>query len=168
MRSRALACLFAMGIAAFFVPGLGSCRRPVPVKQPMALSHKRHMEADMKCMTCHPGAEEQALAQFPTVSDCMDCHGKARGSHPDEPKVRLYAERKEEIPWVRVDRLPGHVHFSHALHVTSVGMKCEECHRDILKATMPLAVPDIHLKMEDCMHCHRERKANNQCTACHK
>jgi hypothetical protein len=87
---------------------------PVPVKQPMAISHKRHMEADMKCLTCHPGAEDQALAQFPTVADCMDCHGKARGNHPDEPKVRAFAERGQEIPWVRVDRLPGHVYFSHA------------------------------------------------------
>lgn len=168
MRSRTHAGSLIVWVLAVFLAELASCHRHVPVKQPMALSHKRHMEADMKCISCHPGAEEQALARFPTVSDCMDCHGKPRGSHPDEPKVRAYAERKEEIPWVRVDRLPGHVHFSHALHVTSAGMKCEECHRDILIATLPLTVPDIHLKMEDCMHCHRERKANNQCTACHK
>jgi hypothetical protein len=144
------------------------CRRVVPVKQPMALSHKRHMEANMKCITCHPGAEDEVLAQFPTLADCMDCHGKPRGNHPDEPLVRKYAESKQEIPWIRVDRLPGHVRFSHATHVTAAKMKCEECHQGILSATVPLSLPDIHLTMEDCMACHRERKASNQCKSCHK
>jgi hypothetical protein len=146
-----------------------SCRRaPVPVKQPMALSHKRHMEANMKCVTCHPGAEEQVLAQFPNVADCMDCHFKARGDHPDEPKVRAYAEHKQEIPWIRVDRLPGHVHFSHAAHVTLAKMKCEDCHQGILSATLALTLPDIHQTMEDCMRCHREHKASVECKVCHK
>lgn len=146
-----------------------SCRRaPAPVKQPMALSHKRHMEANMKCITCHPGAEDQVLAQFPTVADCMDCHHKPRGGEPDEPLVRTFADRKQEIPWIRVDRLPGHVFFSHAAHVTLANMKCEDCHQNILLATQPLVLPDIHFRMEDCMRCHTERKASNQCKSCHK
>ena len=159
---------FVAGALALSLALAFGCRRPVPVTQPMALSHKRHMEANMKCVTCHPGAEDQVLAQFPTVVDCMDCHGKPRGDHPDEPRVRQYAERKEEIPWIRVDRLPGHVYFSHGTHVTAAKMKCEECHEGILLATRPLRLPDIHLAMEDCMRCHRERKASNQCKSCHK
>jgi hypothetical protein len=145
-----------------------SCRKPVPVKQPMAMSHKRHMEANMKCLTCHPGAEDQTLAQFPTVTDCMDCHHKARGEHPEEPLVRQYDERKQEIPWIRVDNLPGHVYFPHGVHVTGAKMKCEECHVGILEATKPLALPDVNLTMGDCMRCHRDRNASNQCKVCHK
>jgi hypothetical protein len=160
--------LAVVAAAAVFLVGAGCQRQPKPVKQPMALSHKRHMEANMKCVTCHPGAEDQVLAQFPTVVECMDCHGKARGDHPDEPRVRQYAERQEEIPWVRVDRLPGHVYFSHGTHVTAAKMKCEECHAGILVATKPLVLPDIALSMEDCMRCHRERRASNQCKSCHK
>ena len=156
-------------VAVAFLAMMGAgCGRPVAVKQPMAMSHKRHMEANMKCVTCHPGAEDQVLAQFPTVVECMDCHGKARGDHPDEPRVRQYAERQEEIPWVRVDRLPGHVYFSHGTHVTAAKMKCEECHASILLETKPLALPDIALSMEDCMRCHRERRASNQCKSCHR
>jgi menaquinone reductase, multiheme cytochrome c subunit len=147
---------------------VGCRRQPVPVTQPMALSHKRHMEADMKCITCHPGAEDQALAQFPTLADCMDCHHKPRGEHPDEPRVRWYAEQKQEIPWIRVDRLPGHVYFSHAAHVASAKMKCEECHQGILESRQPLVQPDVHPTMEECMRCHRERGASNQCKTCHK
>jgi hypothetical protein len=160
--------LASLGAALGLMLLAGCQRTPQPVRQPMAMSHKRHMEASMKCVTCHPGAEEQALAQFPTVVDCMDCHHKARGDHPDEPRVRQYAERKEEIPWVRVDRLPGHVYFSHGVHVTGAEMKCEECHEGILLATKPLVLPDVHLAMADCMRCHRERKASNQCQVCHK
>lgn len=159
---------FVAGALALSLALAFGCRRPVPVTQPMALSHKRHMEANMKCVTCHPGAEDQVLAQFPTVVDCMDCHGKPRGDHPDEPRVRQYAERKEEIPWIRVDRLPGHVYFSHGTHVTAAKMKCEDCHEGILLAIRPLTLPDVHLAMEDCMRCHRERQASNQCKSCHK
>ena len=158
----------ALALALALVGGAACKRPPAPVKQPMALSHKRHMEADMKCITCHPGAEDEAQAQFPTVTDCMDCHHKARGEHPDEPRVRQFAEQKQEIPWIRVDRLPGHVYFSHAAHVTLGKMKCEDCHQGIGQATVPLALPDVHQTMEDCMNCHRERGASNQCKTCHK
>jgi menaquinone reductase, multiheme cytochrome c subunit len=158
----------AMTLILLSVACTTGCRKPTPVKQPMALSHKRHMEANMKCVTCHPGAEDQTLAQFPTVTDCMDCHHKARGDHPDEPLVRQYAERKQEIPWIRVDRLPGHVYFPHGPHVTGAKMKCEECHVGILQATKALALPDIFPSMAECMRCHRERNASNQCKVCHK
>jgi hypothetical protein len=134
----------------------------------MALSHQRHMAANMKCVTCHPGAEEQARAQLPTVVECMDCHHQARGDHPDEPLVRQYAAREQEIPWVRVNRLPGDAYFPHGVHVTSAKMKCEECHEGILSATKPLVLPDVHQTMADCMRCHHERKASNQCQACHR
>jgi c(7)-type cytochrome triheme protein len=155
-------------VVALLLAVLGCRQKPVPVKQPMAFGHKRHMEADMKCLTCHPGSEEESQAQFPTLADCMDCHGKPRGTHPDEPKVRAYAERGQEIPWVRVDRLPGHVYFSHAAHVTLAKMKCEECHEGIQSATQVLTLPDVNQTMEDCMRCHRERNASNQCKTCHK
>ena len=156
-------------VASVFLVGGGAChRQPALVKQPMALSHKRHMEADMKCITCHPGSEEEPLAQFPTVADCMDCHHMPRGEHPDEPRVRWFAEQKQEIPWIRVDRLPGHVYFSHAAHVTLAKMKCEDCHQGVAESTQPLALPDVHPTMEDCMRCHRERGASNQCKTCHK
>ena len=164
----ALQRLLILGVGMMATSLTTGCRRTVPVTQPMALSHKRHMEADMKCLTCHPGAEDQSEAQFPIVADCMDCHGKARGDHPDEPKVRAYAERGAEIPWVRVDRLPGHVYFSHAAHVTLAKMKCEDCHEGILTATVPLSLPDVRQTMEDCMRCHRQRNASNQCKTCHK
>lgn len=159
---------FAGLVPAVFAAVGGCTRAPAPVTQPMAMSHKRHLEAGAKCVTCHPGAEDEARAGFPTVADCMDCHSRARGSHPDEPLIRVYAERRQEIPWARVNRMPEHVYFSHSLHVGPAKLRCEECHRGILEAVHPLALPDVHLQMKDCMRCHAERKASNQCKACHK
>jgi hypothetical protein len=60
------------------------------------------------------------------------------------------------------------VHFSHAAHVTLAKMKCEDCHQGILAATLPLTMPDVHQTMDDCMRCHREHNASNQCKTCHK
>lgn len=160
----------SLGWAWALVGGLlGGCHRsPAPVKQPMAFSHKRHMEADLKCISCHPGAEDEARAQLPSVVDCMDCHHKARGQSPDEPRVRSFAGNKQEIPWVRVDRLPGHVYFSHAAHVTSAKMKCDDCHHGIGDRIQPLVLPDLQPTMEECMRCHRERGASNECKTCHR
>ncbi|MGD0835320.1 MAG: cytochrome c3 family protein [Polyangia bacterium] len=149
--------------------GALACRRaPAPVTQPMAFSHQRHIAANMKCLTCHPGAGDEARAQLPTVADCLDCHHKARGSDPDEARIRWFATNKLEIPWVRVDQLPGHVYFSHAAHVTLAQMKCEDCHGDLRERTRPLALPDVSLTMAECMRCHQERGASNQCKTCHR
>jgi hypothetical protein len=98
----------------------------------------------------------------------MDCHREARGDHPDEPRVRGFAELGKEIPWVRVDRLPGRAYFPHGVHVSAAKIKCEDCHIGILEATTPLVWPDIRLSMEDCMRCHRERNASNACKSCHR
>jgi hypothetical protein len=140
----------------------------VPARQPMAFNHALHMEADLKCLSCHMGAEDEALAGFPTLADCVDCHHKVQGQRPDEPKVRLYDQQKREIPWVRVNRLPTHVYFPHAAHVTLAKLPCASCHEGIDAATAPLTLPDTHFTMAACMDCHREKKANNDCNACHR
>lgn len=147
---------------------IGACRKPVPVVQPMAFNHALHMEADLKCLSCHPGGEDEMQAGFPALVDCLDCHGKPEGSHPDEPKIREFHLKKQEIPWIRVNRLPGHVYFSHAAHVTLAKMECRDCHQGILSAKVPLVFPDANLTMADCMACHREKKASNDCNVCHK
>ena len=99
----------------------------------------------------------------------MDCHKRAKGEHPDEPKLREYAKRGEEIPFAQVNRYPGHVYFSHRVHVKLAGMECEECHGDVANLAEPVSQPIASsASMADCMDCHRERGASNECLACHK
>ncbi len=144
-----------------------SCEVP-PVAQPLEFSHARHIKADMECISCHASVEDQAMATLPTIDKCMECHEEKRGESQAEPKVREYAQRGEEIPWQRVNLLPGHVYFSHAAHVTLGEMKCEQCHGAVDKVDVALTTPNIDLDMDACMACHDEKQADNGCLVCHK
>jgi c(7)-type cytochrome triheme protein len=136
--------------------------------QPLPMSHQRHLAKEMKCRACHQGVEGQAQASFPTLADCMDCHKKKQGDSPNEPSVRDFAAKHDEVAWVRLNQMDGHVYFSHAAHVTLATMKCEECHRDMSTVDRPLEEADIHLDMESCVACHRQKRATLDCLACHK
>ena len=138
------------------------------VTQPLPMSHKRHIDKEMKCRACHQGVERQARASFPTLADCMDCHKTPQGQEAGEPEVRAFAARNQEITWVRFNRLAGHVYFSHAAHVTLASMKCEECHRDMSTLDHAPTEADVHLDMSDCVACHRSRHASLDCLGCHK
>lgn len=136
--------------------------------QPLPMSHQRHLAKDMKCRACHQGVEGQAQASFPTLADCMDCHKKKQGDYPHEPSVRAFAQSHEEVTWVRHNRLPGHVYFSHAAHVTLANLKCEDCHRDMRTLDQPVSQADVHLDMEACVACHRQKQTSLDCLTCHK
>ncbi|MBI4230773.1 MAG: cytochrome c3 family protein [Planctomycetes bacterium] len=162
------ALLFAA--AACAVAWVSLRPRPHPVVQPIAFSHRVHVSGEeMECADCHKRVGESPHATFPPVKYCMQCHEEPQGEHPDEPRVREYAQRGQEIPWVRVNRLPGHVYFSHASHVRDAKMECAECHGAMEDAEAPVTLPQIgHLDMGTCMACHRERGASNDCLRCHK
>jgi hypothetical protein len=136
--------------------------------QPLPMSHKRHIAKAMKCRACHQGVEGEARASFPTLADCMDCHKTPQGQEPAEPEVRAFAARGQELAWVQLNRLPGHVYFSHAAHVTLDHMGCEECHRDMSAVNQALGEADVHLEMSECVACHRSEQASLDCLACHK
>jgi menaquinone reductase, multiheme cytochrome c subunit len=132
------------------------------------MSHKRHFDKQMKCRACHQGVEGEALASFPTLADCMDCHKTPQGEVPSEPQVRAFAARGQELSWVRFNYLPGHVYFSHAAHVTLGRVRCEACHRDMSQVDQAPTEADVHLDMGACVACHREGDASLDCLACHK
>lgn len=135
--------------------------------QPLPMSHQRHLAKEMKCRACHQGVEGQAQASFPTLADCMDCHKKKQGDSPAEPSVRAFASGHQEITWVRLNHLAGHVYFSHAAHVTLANMKCEDCHRD-MRSVDQLDHADVRQNMKACVACHRQKQASLDCLACHK
>jgi len=144
--------------------------RQPPVTQPLAFDHAAHIKAeDMDCKDCHKFASKSPYATLPLLKDCKDCHSEAQGKSPEEPKVREYLDSNKEIPWITVNRLPGHVYFSHQAHVGFAEMKCWDCHRDMRKVSKPVSTSDIgYLSMSKCMACHQEKKVNDACTTCHK
>jgi c(7)-type cytochrome triheme protein len=99
----------------------------------------------------------------------MLCHNEPKGTHPDEPRIRELAAAGREIPWVRVNRLPGHVYFSHEAHVTYAAMDCSECHGPMKQESAPITTSQIGaLTMGRCVACHRSRGVRDDCSVCHK
>lgn len=143
--------------------------RAPAIVQPIAFDHARHAQEELACTDCHKTAETSPHASLPLIATCMLCHTEAKGTHPDEPKIRAFAERGEQIPWVQVNRLPGHVYFSHAMHVKLGHMECTECHGNMAVANLPVTRSQVdRLTMSRCESCHREREASNDCLTCHK
>jgi hypothetical protein len=135
----------------------------------MAFSHSLHHEQDTTCLDCHLQAETGVYATLPSVKTCMLCHEEPQGDSPEEPKIREYAESGEPIPWVQVNRVEGHVYFSHAAHVSLGKMDCKECHGDMETLEVPVDRSQIlGLTMDACMQCHEQREASNDCLICHK
>lgn len=144
--------------------------RTSEVKQPIAFDHEAHIKAeDMDCLDCHRFADKGKYATIPRIKDCTDCHSQPQGKSPEEPKVRDYIDSGKEIPWVNVNRLPGHVYFSHQVHVNFGEMKCWDCHKDMRKESKPVTRPDIgYLTMSKCIACHKDRQVETDCSHCHK
>ena len=86
--------------------------------------------------------------------------------NPQVQKVIAYADKKIEIPWVRVYGFsPGaHVQFRHAPHYQA-GVPCTRCHGDLTK--MGVAERVVNHNMGTCLTCHRQNNAPEDCAACH-
>lgn len=144
------------------------------VVQPIRFNHKAHIEAEeMECSECHLKVKESAHATIPLINVCIDCHSEPpeelkEEDKEEEAKVRQYSEANKQIPWVKVNIMPGHVYFSHKAHVTWANMECKECHRDYTKVEEPVSEPDVKLGMYDCIECHLKEKAEVDCYTCHK
>ena len=102
--------------------------------QPIAFPHNIHAgtqpgENKMDCQYCHFSAERSVDAGLPPVSLCVGCHQVIPGTtNPQEvEKLMDYWNRKEPIPWVRIYKIPDHVHYPHTRHIKA-GLQCQQCH----------------------------------------
>lgn len=132
--------------------------------QPIAFSHRQHVEVGLKCADCHPGAAKGERAGLPAAASCLVCHRTIRADSAEVRKLHDYQSKGGRIPWVRVYRVPEFVFFSHASH-TQAGVACESCHgavskRDVLQK-------EVSTSMTACMNCHAARRVSNDCHFCH-
>jgi hypothetical protein len=174
----ALAPLLAIGLWAFLQPW----RPPPPPDQPMSFSHRIHAgDNQIGCSACHVYADRSTVAGIPSMARCQGCH-KFVKQDPDKPQLTeamkplvAWLRRKppEPIPWVRVHRLPDHVHFDHQAHLQG-GARCQECHGEVEKMDRVQQVSS--LLMGWCVDCHRKKQAEKpaqlahlmECLTCHK
>jgi hypothetical protein len=143
-----------------------------PTAQPIAFPHDTHAgEAEgqfaIDCQYCHFSAERSVDAGLPTVRACAGCHQAIPGRNdPQEvQKAMGYANRGEPIPWVRIYRVPDHVHFPHMRHVQAE-VECQECHGQVQEMAV-IEEPAQPLTMGWCVTCHEDNDASTDCAVCH-
>ena len=87
--------------------------------QPIAFPHPTHVEdLGMDCTFCHRNVTEGAAATIPSAGLCLTCHQVVGDDLPEIEKLReMVVENERPIDWVRVHRVPDHVHFVHEAHI---------------------------------------------------
>lgn len=126
----------------------------VAIEQPVAFSHEHHVSGlGINCLYCHNTVEESSFAGLPPTHTCMSCHSQIWANAESLQLVRTSFETGEPIPWVRVNDLPDHTYFNHAIHVNK-GIGCESCHGRVDQ--MQLTSKSETMYMSWCLDCHRE------------
>jgi hypothetical protein len=142
--------------------------------QPIAFYHSVHAgQNQMPCMYCHYSADRSPDAGLPSTQLCVGCHvpgGTAPTADPSQAtlgfpskqkdsvwnaeaqKMVDYWKRQEQIPWVRIHRVPEHAKFPHYVH-TNVGLQCQTCHGPVQE--MQKVYQFSSLRMGWCIECHR-------------
>ena len=86
--------------------------------QPIDFPHTVHVQdLGLDCAFCHRNVDKAAAASIPAVSLCMTCHKVVGDDIVEVEKLRSIYEDGKAIDWVRVHRVPDHVHFVHEAHV---------------------------------------------------
>ena len=142
--------------------------------QPIAFPHTVHVqELGLDCTFCHRNVTQGAAATIPAVALCLTCHKTAGDDNPEVELLRQYFDEGRPIDWVRVHRVPDHVHFVHDAHIRFFSERdgvmasavCSTCHGDVSDMVKVRQVRS--LKMGDCVDCHRDNGAPTDCTTCH-
>lgn len=139
-------------------------------EQPVAYSHKTHVESGIQCLYCHAQAARSSVAGVPSVERCMGCHEVIAAEDEAVQRVAQYWDRGQPIPWARVNRQPDFVYFSHRPHLGH-GVSCESCHGDV--GSMEETRPVLSMDMGWCLECHLAQEPEDvkrlvDCIACHK
>ena len=156
-----IGAVFAIASVASAWWGLPLSPFTVSAEQPIQFPHDRHIAAAIDCQFCHRNVETGAAATLPAVQQCYFCHQVILKDSPEVKKIQYAFENNLPIDWVRVHRLPDHVHFVHDAHVLFFSQQnkiapsqvCSVCHGDV--ASMQIVEQVRSLKMKDCLDCHR-------------
>ena len=158
------------------------------VTQPIEFPHYRHArDMGINCMYCHTGARRGYVSVIPRLNKCIGCHQNIE-SVRNKPRIKLlfeYWDKKQPIPWKRVNNLPDFVRFNHERHIQRFYFRqnrpvrevCGYCHGDVGNMTVDRRVKA--LSMGWCISCHqkdhKESDTNmktshgpGECWQCHK
>ena len=86
--------------------------------QPIAFPHTVHVQdLGLDCTFCHRNVTKGAAATIPAAGLCMTCHEVVGDGIAEVEKLRDQFAEGKAIDWIRVHRVPDHVHFVHEAHV---------------------------------------------------
>lgn len=130
--------------------------------QLIKFSHKFHIaDAGAECSQCHAGIEKSEKSSdnnLGKMDQCYTCHDQKM----TDCKT-CHLEKSE--PYSAFKNPKRELVFSHKLHMSAQGMKCETCHKDI--AQKDYTNVSMLPAMESCMGCHDGKNAGNDCRTCH-
>ena len=168
-RLAAASALLPHALAGFALLALAACSdEPPPAPpQPLAYSHKAHIDAGLECSRCHRGAERVAEAGLPEMRACVTCHRRRIPDHPEIIKLNEFYAIGEPLLWRKVNVMPksAMVHFDHGAH-SRADIECQTCHGNVAEMTLARRVIDT-AQMGWCIDCHIERQASIDCLTCH-
>ncbi|MCW5798660.1 MAG: Molybdopterin oxidoreductase subunit, predicted, chaperone protein HtpG [Nitrospira sp.] len=145
----------------------GSADSAAQDQQPIPFNHAFHAgELALDCRYCHRAAHVSPTAGIPSLRLCMGCHQNMDTTQAGSMQTLLdHWTRKEPIAWVRLQRLPDFVYFTHERHLAH-GLQCKTCHGEVTRmSSTPRAAT---FEMGWCLSCHQQRGASRDCLTCHK
>jgi hypothetical protein len=139
--------------------------------QPVPFSHRVHAGTkQLSCFFCHNSALSSGNAGLPPVEKCVLCHKVIASQWRPLRDVLSSYDKKKPIRWVRVNRLPDFVHFSHQAHLTNTTdwgkrFDCSACHGNIKAMDRVRTVHQFNMKF--CVDCHWKNNFSVSCYTCH-
>lgn len=154
----------ALGLGALYA--IGSADLAVQDRQPIPFSHRLHAGTlQVDCRYCHRYAGQSPVAGVPSMALCQTCHQALEAHSSGAAALQAYWNQQEPIPWVRLQRLPDHVYFTHEMHLLA-GLSCQSCHGDVERMSGTPRAPTY--EMGWCLTCHQQQGASLDCWVCHK
>lgn len=135
-----------------------------PITQPVPFSHRQHVQAGMKCGSCHETSEINGKMSIPGITECWACHQSIKTDSPAIQKLAQLQKSNSLLSWAPVYKLPDLAFFSHQKHIIA-GAECAVCHGPVQERDSLRQEKDI--SMAACVDCHKLRKARLNCDLCH-
>ena len=137
---------------------------PAP-EQPLAYSHKQHIDLGLVCEACHTNPDPGILMSFPPTAMCTSCHAAGTGNVQPLAALDASVASGEPISWVRVYQIMDGITWGHRSHTTA-GLACEACHGDVGQSEA-MAEETAVAAMASCISCHNAHEAEANCNTCH-
>lgn len=152
------------------VPAAPAQRPPpeAPIVRGPRAPHDVHAEMDMECSDCHEPDEKTGEPAMPDHGVCWDCHEDIEeDAEPEQKLMGVLFDAQKQPLWRRAYvKNSSDVRFDHMTHAAAE-VACIACHGTMATTAEGRRARPVR-SMDECMDCHAESKAANDCATCHE